>query len=161
MLKVCRPLAPEDPKALAQRCFGENHAASVIAKDNNGWRPTPGHLLKEVRAACVEHAHGGLWNALNYDTRDVVSIDMRSCYPASFRGHGEASPWFKRFGHPGHRMTRVSINGPPPGHRHRLCPCTNMGICSRLPSHHSCLVWTPYIGEGMGTNAIIVLSNRE
>ena len=114
LVKVCRTLAPEDPEGLAQKVFGENHAASVVAKEKNGWKPTPAHFLEEVQAACVEHGHGGLWNADIYDTRDVVSIDMKACYPASFQGHGEAAPWFQRFGHPGHRMTRVSINGPLP-----------------------------------------------
>ena len=48
---------------------------------------------------------------MDYDTRDVVSIDMKSCYPASFQGEGEARPYFQRFGHPSHRMARVAING--------------------------------------------------
>ena len=26
-------------------------------------------------------------------------------------GKGEAAPWFQRFGHPRHRMTRVAVNG--------------------------------------------------
>ena len=57
---------------------------------------------------------GGLWNATGYDPREVISIDMRSCYPASFQGKGEAKPYFQRFRHPSHRMTRVAINGPLP-----------------------------------------------
>ena len=36
---------------------------------------------------------------------------MKACYPASFQGLGETQPFFQRFGHPKHRMTRVSING--------------------------------------------------
>ena len=59
----------------------------------------------------MEHGHGGLWASRNYDTRDVVCIDMKSCYPANFQGEGEANPYFIRFGHPSHRMTRVAING--------------------------------------------------
>ena len=51
---------------------------------------------------------------MDYDTREVVSIDMKACYPASFRGMGEAKPYFERFGHPTHCMTRVAINGPLP-----------------------------------------------
>ena len=46
-----------------------------------------------------------------YDTRDVVSIDMKACYPASFQGMGETKPYFERFGHPTHHITRVAING--------------------------------------------------
>ena len=67
-----------------------------------------------MEKACVEHGHGGLWNSIDYHTRDVVSIDMKACYPASFQGMGEAKPYFERFGHPSHRMTRVAINGPLP-----------------------------------------------
>ena len=48
---------------------------------------------------------------MDYDTRDVVCIDMKACYPASFQGMGEAKPYFERFGHPSHHMTRVAING--------------------------------------------------
>ena len=48
---------------------------------------------------------------MDYDTRDVVSINMKACYPASFQGMGEVKPYFERVGHPTHRMTRVAING--------------------------------------------------
>ena len=107
---ICAGLG--DPK-LADRAFGENQAASMMAKEKNGWKPTPASLLPDIEKACVEHGHGGLWNSMNYHTR-VVSIDMKACYPASFRDMGEAKPYFGRFGHPTHRMTRVAINGPLP-----------------------------------------------
>ncbi|MEW8688955.1 MAG: hypothetical protein AB2556_24310, partial [Candidatus Thiodiazotropha sp.] len=96
---------------LAERTFGENHTASIVAKERNGWKPTPASLLPDIQKACVEHGHGGLWNSMGYDTREVVSIDMKACYPASFQGMGEAKPYFERFGHPTHRMVRVAING--------------------------------------------------
>ena len=48
---------------------------------------------------------------MGYDTREVTSIDMKACYPASFQAMGEAKPYFERFGHPTHCMTRVAING--------------------------------------------------
>ena len=51
---------------------------------------------------------------MGYDTREVTSIDMKACYPTSFQGKGEAKPYFERFGHSTHRMTRVAINGPLP-----------------------------------------------
>ena len=114
LLEMCRHLAPEDPEALAGRVFGENHAASVVTREKNAWKPTPVNLLDIVQAACVEHGHGGLWNAPDYHVNEVVSIDMKACYPASFQGKGEAAPWFQRFGHPRHRMTRVAVNGPLP-----------------------------------------------
>jgi len=100
--------------ALAERAFGENHAASIMAKEKNRWKPTPTALLEDIQRACVEHGHGGLWNSMDYDTRGVASIDMKACYPASFQGEGEAKPYFERFGHPTHRMIRVAINGPLP-----------------------------------------------
>ena len=99
---------------LAERAFGESHAASIMAKERNGWKQTPANLLPDIEKACVEHGHGGLWNSMGYDTREVTSIDMKACYPASFHGMGEAKPYFERFGHPTHRMTRVAINGPLP-----------------------------------------------
>ena len=99
---------------LANRAFGENHAASIMAKERNGWRPTPASILDDIQKACVEHGHGGLWNSMEYDTRDITSIDMKACYPASYQGKGECEPYFQRFGHPTHRMTRVAINGPLP-----------------------------------------------
>ena len=39
LLETCRHLAPEDPEALASRVFGENHAASVVAREKNVWKP--------------------------------------------------------------------------------------------------------------------------
>ena len=75
---------------LADRAFGENHASSIMAKGKNGWKPTPAILLPDIEKACVEHGHGGLWNSMGYDMREVTSIDMKACYPASFQGMGEA-----------------------------------------------------------------------
>ena len=85
-----------------------------MAKEKNAWKPTPVSLLPDIQKACVEHGHGGLWNSMDYDTRDVDSIDMKACYPASFQGMGEAKPYIEQFGHPSHHshhMTRVAING--------------------------------------------------
>ncbi|MEW8689417.1 MAG: hypothetical protein AB2556_26635, partial [Candidatus Thiodiazotropha sp.] len=96
---------------IAERAFGGNHAASIMTKERNGWKSTPASLLPDIKKACVEHGHGGLWNSMNYDTREVVSIDNKTCYPASFQAMGEAKPYFERFGHPTNRMVRVAING--------------------------------------------------
>ncbi|MEW8689308.1 MAG: hypothetical protein AB2556_26090 [Candidatus Thiodiazotropha sp.] len=80
-----------------------------MAKEKNGWKPTAASLLPNIQKACVEHGHDcGLWNSMDYE---VLSIDMRACYPAFFKGMGEAKPYFELFGHPNHRMTRVAING--------------------------------------------------
>ncbi|MEW8688799.1 MAG: hypothetical protein AB2556_23525 [Candidatus Thiodiazotropha sp.] len=95
---------------LAERAFGENHGTSITAKEKNSWKPTPATLLPDIQKTCVEHGHGGPWNPMGYDSREV-SIDMKACYSASFQGMGEAKSYFERFGHPTHRMTRVAING--------------------------------------------------
>ena len=39
---------------LAERAFGESHAASITAKERNGWKPTPANLLPDIEKACVE-----------------------------------------------------------------------------------------------------------
>ena len=96
---------------LADKAFSENHAVSIMAKARNSWKPTLASLLQDIQKACVKHGHGGLWNSMGYDTRDIVGIDMKACYPASFQCRGEAKPFFQRFGHPAHR---VAINGPLP-----------------------------------------------
>ena len=104
---ICARLSNSE---LAERAFGKNHAANIMAKEKNAWKPTPVSLLPDIQKACVEHGHGGLWNS-DYDTRDVVCIDMKACYPASFQAMGEAKPYFERLGHQSHHMTRVAING--------------------------------------------------
>ncbi|MEW8689297.1 MAG: hypothetical protein AB2556_26035 [Candidatus Thiodiazotropha sp.] len=45
----------------------------------------------------MEQGHGGLCNSMGYGTKDISSIDMKTCYPASFQGMGEAKPYFERF----------------------------------------------------------------
>ncbi|MEW8689016.1 MAG: hypothetical protein AB2556_24620, partial [Candidatus Thiodiazotropha sp.] len=67
--EICAKLGNPE---LAERAFSENHAASIVAKERKGWKPTPSNLLPDVEKACVEHGHGGLWNSMNYDTREVV-----------------------------------------------------------------------------------------
>ena len=106
LLETCAKLGNPE---LADKAFGENHAASIMAKEKNGLKPTPTSLLQDIQKACVEHGQGGLWNLMDYDARDVVSIDTKACYPASFQGMGEAKPYFERFGHPTHRMTQYNI----------------------------------------------------
>ena len=43
---ICTGLG--NPK-LADRAFGENHAASIMVKEKNGWKPTPASLLRTSR----------------------------------------------------------------------------------------------------------------
>ena len=85
-----------------------------MAKERNGWKSTPANLLPDIEKACVEHGHGSLWNSIDYNMREVTSIDMKACYPASFQGMGETKPYFEWFGHPTHRMTHMAIDGPLP-----------------------------------------------
>jgi len=77
---------------LAEQVFRANHAGSRLANEINEWRPTPASMQENIGQACVEHGHGGRWNAPNYQTGDVVCIDMKECYLASMRGQGECSP---------------------------------------------------------------------
>jgi len=35
-----------------------------MAKERNGWKPTPAILLDDIQKACVEHGHGGLWQTV-------------------------------------------------------------------------------------------------
>ena len=51
-----------DNESLAKRGFGENHMASIKARENNG-KLTPASLLEDIQKACVEHRHGRLWNS--------------------------------------------------------------------------------------------------
>lgn len=37
---------------------------------------------------------------MDYNSRYVIMIDMKACYPSSFQGMGEAKRYFERFGHP-------------------------------------------------------------
>ena len=57
LIKACWQLGDV---TLAERVFGENHAASVKSRGNNDWRPTLASLLKDIQNTCVEHEHGGL-----------------------------------------------------------------------------------------------------
>ena len=133
---ICTGLG--DPQ-LADRALDENHAASIMARKKNGWKPTPASLLTDIEKACVEHGHRGLWNSMNYHMREVVSIDMKACYLASFRGMGEAKPYFERFGHPTHRMVRVAINGALPKDIG-----TGLAEVQEWESHHPRLVWKAF-----------------
>ena len=96
---------------LAEQVFGANHAGGKLANEINDWHPTPASVHENIKQSCVEHGHGERWNAPNYQVGDVICIDMKECYPASMRGQGECSPWFKRFGHPTHHLVRVVVNG--------------------------------------------------
>lgn len=96
---------------LAEQVFGANHAGVKLANEINDWHPTPISIHENIKQSCVEHGHGGRWNAPNYQVGEVICIDMKECYPASMRGQGECSPWFKRFGHPTHHLVRVAVNG--------------------------------------------------
>lgn len=54
-----------------------------MAKEKNCWEPTLASFLEDIQKACVEHGHDGLWNSIDYDTRDIVSIDLKASYTAS------------------------------------------------------------------------------
>ena len=121
--------------SMGKMVFSENHTAAIVAKEKKGFQPTLASLEDDIKKACVENGHGGLWNPMDYDMREVISIDMKACYPASFLGEGEAKPYFECFGHPTHRMTRVSMYQCP-RHWPRLCPGPWVGIQQQRPSCH-------------------------
>src|SRR6266540_5669037 len=96
---------------LAEQVFGANHAGGKLANKINDWHLTLASIHENIKQSCVEYGYGGRWNAPNYQVEDVVYIDMKECYPASIRGQGECSSWFKRFGHPTYHLVRVAVNG--------------------------------------------------
>ena len=67
---------------LAERAFGKNQAESIMAKEK---KPASASLLTDIKKAYVYHGYGGLWDSMDYDTRDVVSITLKACYPAFFQ----------------------------------------------------------------------------
>ena len=71
---------------LALKSLRKKHAASIMAKEKNAWKPTPASLPPDIQKACVEHGHSGLWDSMDYDIREVDSTDMKACYPASYKG---------------------------------------------------------------------------
>ncbi|CAB4491794.1 unnamed protein product [Rhizophagus irregularis] len=75
------------------------------------WHPTLVSVHENIKQSYVEHGHGGHWNAPNYQVEDVIYIDMKECYPASIRGQGECSPWFKQFGHLTYHFVQVAVEG--------------------------------------------------
>ncbi|CAG8719806.1 4130_t:CDS:2, partial [Racocetra persica] len=85
IIKACKKLF-EDASLkvvdLAKQVFGANHARSRLVNKINEWCPISEKINDIIRQACVEHRHGGRWNASNYHINDVVCIDMKSCYPA-------------------------------------------------------------------------------
>ena len=89
---VLRGIAGEDIHNSGRYGNG-GHWSSVAWKPRVG-RKTPASLLSDIQKSCVEHGHGELWNPIDYDTRDVVSIDIKVCYLASLQGMGEAKPSF-------------------------------------------------------------------
>ena len=100
--EVCRKLLDDDMLAneLANRVFGENHATSVVARDKNGWKPTPAAVLDDIQNACVEHGHGGLWNTPEgYDQAAVMSIDMK-LLPRILPGFGQVRPLVRQVSPP-------------------------------------------------------------
>ena len=110
-----------------------------MAKERNGWRPTPASHLPDIQKACVEHVHSGLWNSMDYDTKDVVSIDMKACYPA----------WVKR--NPISSVSDTTTHDPhsnqwcsPWRHWHKLRRVPGMVVCSKLPPCHPCQVWKAF-----------------
>ncbi len=96
---------------IAEQVFSANHAGGKLTNEINDWHPTPASVHENIKQSCVKHGYRGRWNVPNYQVEDVVYIDIKECYPASMRGQGECSSWFKQFGHPTHHLVRVAVNG--------------------------------------------------
>ena len=94
----------------SEEVFSSNSLNFLCAKKRNGWRPTAAAFKEEIANACVEHGHGGLWN-IAYDYAKYVFLDMKHCYPASFRGLGECSTYYQAFGHPDAQFFKVALDG--------------------------------------------------
>ncbi|CAG8502136.1 12372_t:CDS:10 [Cetraspora pellucida] len=73
--------------------------------------PISEKINDDIKQACVEHGHGGHWNASNYHINNIICINMKECYPASMQGQGECALWFNRFGHPTYHLVQVAVNG--------------------------------------------------
>ena len=107
-----KSLAENEAKDLAQSVFSKVSAVFKIAKEKNNWHATPKTVLDDIQKACIDFGHGGLWcHPEGYMVDDVASLDMSACYPASILGMGDCAPYFKRYGHPSHRLLRVAVNG--------------------------------------------------
>ena len=113
---ICAELGDPD---FAEKAFGENHAASIMAKERNSWKPTPASLLDDIEKACIEHGHGGLWNSMDYNTRDVVSIDMKASFLPR-RRRGQALFRAFRTPNPPHDPCGYQRSSSP-RHRHWVC----------------------------------------
>ena len=109
---ILRDIAGEDIYNSGKYQRGDNGVRGIvelICHNGHTW-PKDLHFPQSREV----HINGSLWNLMGYDTREVTSVNMKACYPASFKGMGEAKPYFEQFGHLTHRMTRVAINGPLP-----------------------------------------------
>ena len=103
--KACEVLGED----FREEVFCSSSLDFVAARKRNNWKPTPKEL-PEIAKACVEHGHGGLWN-MEYKKEDYVSLDMKHCYPASFKGLGDCEEYYKRYGHPDSQFFRVALDG--------------------------------------------------
>ena len=103
------PLTYESGKSLRRKPSRKHHGQGKERLETNPSQPP----TRQSEDLCGARARQVV-DSMDYDTRDVVSIDMKACYPASFQGMGETKPYFERFGQPTHHMTRVAINGAVP-----------------------------------------------
>lgn len=94
----CQELGVEDAMTLSSAIF-------AAARQKNNWEYSK---YAEIEHACVEHGHGGLWK-VEYDKEKYLSLDMKHCYPASFKGLGDCKPYFEKYGHPHGQFFKVSL----------------------------------------------------
>ena len=94
---LANPLAKTTRPALCQRKRTARSQPQPISSK------TSRYLASNMGVGAVQRS--GLWPEGGHQCRHAV-------VPVSFLGKGEAKPYFQKFGHPSHRMTRVAINGP-------------------------------------------------
>ena len=106
--KVCDELG--DP-AIAERAFEVNHAASIVAKEKESLEADLSRSSKRhPESLCRARPRWSLeLNGLRYERR--CQHPHEDLLSRLLPGLGEAKPYFERFGHPTHRMTRAAING--------------------------------------------------
>ena len=87
-----------------------------------------------------------------------VSIDMKSCYSASFKGEGKAKSYNKRFGHPVHR---ISIRGALASDiTTGIHQSSRTGVQRKNPQSDPAVVWEAFPRQRLGANIFASLLDR-
>ena len=139
---------------IAAKAFGENHAASIMAKEKNSRKPTPASLLSDIQKAWRASGIDGLRHQRHRQHRHEGLLS------GLLPGLGDAKPYFDRFGHLSHRMTGMAINGLlPEDIGTDFFRDAGMGI-RRLPICYPRVVWKTFREERLGSDTAPRLPDR-